>query len=98
MIFSDGTTKIMDFGIAGVLSEFKTRRTRQGRVLGTLSYIAPEVLQGNEVDALCDIFSFGVIYYELVAGKHPLADDQQANEIYNITATQTTPVHNRAPK
>jgi hypothetical protein len=99
MILSDGTAKIMDFGIAGVLSEFKkfkTRRARQDWVLGTLSYIAPEVFQGNEVDALCDIFSFGVIYYELVAGKHPFADDQQANVIYDITATQ--PVSTLAPQ
>src|SRR5262245_55567665 len=98
MILSDGTAKIMDFGIAGVLSEFKARRARQGKVLGTLSYMAPEFLQGNEVDAPCDIFSFGVIYYELVAGKHPLADEQQANVIYNINATQPPPLSTLAPQ
>ena len=79
-----GQAKIMDFGIAGVLSEFKTRRARRDRVLGTLSYMAPEVFQGNEVDALCDIFSFGVIYYELVAGKHPFAGDQQAATVGQV--------------
>jgi serine/threonine protein kinase len=97
MILSDGTAKIMDFGIARVLSELTTRLTRHGDVLGTLSYMAPEVLQGTDVDALCDIFSFGVIYYELIAGKHPFTADQPARVIYNITSLQPPPVSALAP-
>jgi eukaryotic-like serine/threonine-protein kinase len=98
MILSDGTVKIMDFGIARVMTEqFTTRLTRHGDVLGTISYMAPEVLQGTEVDPLCDIFSFGVIYYELIAGKHPFAADQPARVMYNITATTPPPVSTFAP-
>ncbi|PYS48651.1 MAG: hypothetical protein DMG13_25090, partial [Acidobacteria bacterium] len=97
MVLSDATVKIMDFGIARVLSEFTTRLTRHGDVVGTLSYMAPEVFQGAEVDERCDIFSFGTIYYELVAGKHPFGTDEPARVIYNITSTQPPPVSTLAP-
>src|SRR5215813_213972 len=98
MILNDATVKIMDFGIARVLNEFTTRLTQHGDVLGTLSYMAPEVLHGTESDTLCDIYSFGVIYYELLAGKHPFSADQPARVIYNITATQPPPVSKLAPQ
>src|SRR5687767_15058597 len=60
MILKDGTAKIMDFGIARALIE-SARLTQHGSLLGTLSYMAPEVFQGTDVDHLCDIFSLGVI-------------------------------------
>jgi len=87
MILADGTVKIMDFGLVGVLSEPEMSRTRTG-VFDSLSYTAPEILQYSEVDALSDIFSFGVIYYELVTGTHPFAANDRARVIYNITTTE----------
>ncbi len=86
MILSDGTAKIMDFGIARVLRDDTTRLTQVGNFLGTLSYMAPEVFRGTDVNHLCDIFSYGVIYYELISGKHPFAADDSARVIYNITS------------
>jgi serine/threonine-protein kinase len=96
MILSDGTVKIMDFGMAGVLSELEASRTRSA-ALRSLSYTAPQVLQYSEVDGLSDIFSFGVIYYELITGTHPFAADDRARVIYKITLTEPPLVSTLAP-
>ena len=85
MILKDGTVKIMDFGIARALVD-SARLTQHGSLLGTLSYMAPEVFQGTDVDHLCDIFSLGVIFYELFTSRHPFAADAPGRVIYNITS------------
>ena len=66
---SDGSVKIMDFGIARLLQEGAARLTQSGYLVGTVSYMAPEQFSGSDVDALCDIWAYGVIYYEMVAGQ-----------------------------
>ncbi len=72
--------KVMDFGLAkqlippgGIESQEKsgTALTRSGMTLGTLAYMSPEQLRGETVDARSDIFSFGVVLYEMLAGVHP---------------------------
>jgi TolB-like protein/Tfp pilus assembly protein PilF/predicted Ser/Thr protein kinase len=79
MLTPGGHAKVMDFGLAkqlaldGVQSEDETesRLTQQGHTAGTLSYMSPEQLCGREVDLRSDIFSFGVVLYEMVTGAHP---------------------------
>ena len=80
MLTLDGHVKVMDFGLAkrvapreGVESEKETasRVTGEGATVGTLAYMSPEQLRGQVVDARSDIFSFGVVLYELLAGSHP---------------------------
>src|ERR1051325_11195026 len=72
MLLPDGTVKIMDFGIARVTTKDGTRRTQQGFLIGTISYMAPEQFtRGADPDALADIFAFGDVCYELFAGSHP---------------------------
>jgi eukaryotic-like serine/threonine-protein kinase len=68
MINSDGRIKIGDLGIARIESSVLTK---QGDVLGTPHYMAPEQFLGAEVDALADLYSVGVIAYELLTGKKP---------------------------
>jgi serine/threonine protein kinase len=97
MILSDATVKIMDFGIARVLRDDTTRLTQAGNFLGTLSYMAPEVFRGTDVNHLCDIFSYGVIYYELISGKHPFAADDSARVIYNITSVNPPLLNTLSP-
>ena len=92
MVLSDGTVKIMDFGIARLLSQTGTRLTRDGAMIGTVSYMAPEQFQGGEIDALCDIWAYGLIYYELVTGHHPFNAPEPGIAIYNITAVEPPPV------
>jgi serine/threonine protein kinase len=68
MINSDGRIKISDFGIARIDS---SNLTQIGDVLGTPHYMAPEQFLGTEIDALADLFSIGVIAYELLTGRKP---------------------------
>jgi serine/threonine protein kinase len=62
--------KVMDFGIAR-LADHETRLTRTGTTLGTVAYLAPEQLRGKAVDHRADLYSFGVVAYELLCGRRP---------------------------
>ncbi len=69
-VLEDDRIKILDFGIAK-LTGAETQITRTGRILGTAGYLAPEQLEGEPVDARSDVFSFGVLAYELLTYEHP---------------------------
>jgi predicted Ser/Thr protein kinase len=69
-ILDDGTAKIMDFGIARVAQQ-TSQLTQAGMTLGTAAYLAPEQIRGQRADARTDIFSFGVLAYELLAYERP---------------------------
>jgi serine/threonine protein kinase len=82
--------KVLDFGLAKVeqtpaadgRGQVETRTaflTAEGTVLGTLPYMSPEQVEGREADARSDIFAFGVVLYELIAGTRPFAGKTQAN-------------------
>jgi serine/threonine protein kinase len=80
VVTETGTVKILDFGLARVAPKSKKasdpRLTRKGMFLGTPAYASPEQLQGSEVDQSTDIFSLGLMLYEMAAGRHPfLATD-----------------------
>ncbi len=97
MVLPNGDVKIMDFGIARVTGETEARRTRQGDLIGTILYMSPERIQGSEADACGDIFSFGVVGYELITGKHPFEGKDYASVIYKITSEDPPPVHKLVP-
>ncbi len=84
MVLKDGAVKIMDFGIARLMRDTSTRLTQQGYLIGTVVYMAPELFAGIEVDALCDIWSYGVILYELLAGSNPFQTGVLQSEMYRI--------------
>jgi serine/threonine protein kinase len=73
MVTPDGTVKVTDFGIARILGA--SRMTREGRIIGTLEYIAPERIRGDEADVRSDLYSAGVVLYEMLAGRPPFASD-----------------------
>jgi serine/threonine protein kinase/predicted Zn-dependent protease len=77
-----GQVKIMDFGLAKLKGATKLTSTRS--TLGTAAYMSPEQAQGEEVDQRSDIFSFGVVLYELLTGKLPFGGEHQAAIIYSI--------------
>jgi len=66
-----GVVKVLDFGIARMESLAPTRMTQTGTVLGTPAYMAPEQIRGEEVDFRTDLFSFGVLVYEMASGSNP---------------------------
>ena len=92
-LLPDGTVKLMDFGIARLETGADgTRLTRQGHIIGTLLYMAPEQLMGGEADALCDVFAFGSTFYEFLTGKHPFQGSDPRTLFYRITSEEPEPI------
>ncbi len=85
-----GTLKITDFGIARITD---SSRTKTGMVLGTPSYMSPEQLAGRKVDGRADLFSLGVMLYQMVTGQLPFTADSMATLMYRIANEPHTPVH-----
>src|SRR5437667_1056730 len=91
MITSRGQAKVMDFGLARVIagaveSEAETQSllTTPGTILGTMPYMSPEQVRGEVLDARSDIFSFGVVLYEMLSGRQPFASESAAATISAI--------------
>jgi serine/threonine-protein kinase len=88
MILSNGSVKIMDFGIAKAVAGVTTSK---GAVLGTPSYMSPEQIRGQLLDGRSDLFSFGVILYEMVTGAKPFAGDNIGVILHKIVHEEPTP-------
>ncbi len=82
-LLADGSVKLLDFGVAKLLHE-PTDLTQQGSALGTSGYLAPEQLEGGEVDERADLFAFGVVAYELLAERRPFHGATQAEVSYRL--------------
>ena len=88
-ILSSGRVKILDFGIARVESE---TRTMTNTSIGTPRYMSPEQVRGKEVDQRTDIFSFGVLLYELLSGVNPFDGTHVTAVIYKILHEEPEPI------
>ncbi|MDX2153441.1 MAG: protein kinase [Bryobacteraceae bacterium] len=86
MLSRSGQVKVMDFGIAQALGAAKM--TRDGRVVGTLEYLAPERIQGKPADARSDVYSTGIVLYEMLTGRLPF---QSQTEYELLVAHVQTP-------
>ena len=82
MLSSKGQAKVMDFGLAKLKGAMKLTRTSS--TVGTLGYMAPEQIQGGEVDHRSDIFSFGVLLFEMLSGRLPFRGEHEAAMVYSI--------------
>jgi serine/threonine-protein kinase len=94
MILNNGEVKVADFGIARVIASSKTQT---GVIMGTPSYMSPEQIAGQKVDGTSDLFSLGVVFFELLTGEKPFAGDSIATLIYNITSTPPPSVREMVP-
>ena len=89
MLLEDSQVKVTDFGIARVLT---ATQTSTGIVLGTPSYMSPEQIAGKRVDGRSDLFSLGVVLYEMFSGERPFKGDSITNLLYAITSSPFEPL------
>jgi len=87
-ILESGQIKLTDFGIARLV--FEPNLTMDGQVFGTPSYMSPEQINGQDIDARSDIFSVGVILYEMIAGQKPFPGDSVVSITYSIMNREPT--------
>ena len=71
VILVDGRAKVLDFGIARMSDDTNSHLTRTGEVIGSPLYMAPEQIQGIELDGRCDLYALGVMTYTMLAGREP---------------------------
>ncbi|KAB2880631.1 protein kinase [bacterium] len=90
MINSKNQIKVMDFGLAKLRGSVKL--TKSSSTTGTLAYMAPEQIQGQEIDARADIFSFGVVLYEMLTGNTPFRGEHEAAMMYSILNEEPQPI------
>jgi len=91
MVTKEGTVKIVDFGIAHIGA---AKETRTGQIMGSVSYMAPEQVNGSPVDARTDIFSTGVVLYELFTYNHPFDGENMAATLMKIIHAAPPPLSN----
>ncbi len=82
LLTKQGRVKLVDFGLASVEGSLKL--TAAGTRLGTIGYMSPEQIEGREADARSDIFSLGVLAYEILTGKNPFLGRDDASTLYSI--------------
>ena len=91
MVTSEGDVKIMDFGLAR-FSAVATMLTKEGTTLGTTAYMSPEQTHGMRLDHRTDIWSFGVVVYEMLTGVLPFRGDYEQAIVYSIVNEEPEPV------
>ncbi len=111
MVRPDGLTKVLDFGLAKLteLPEEKTREfhpdesghlysTAPGVVMGTVSYMSPEQARGQKVDHRTDIFSLGVVLYEMLAGRRPFEGPTTSDVFAALLTAEPAPLLRHCPE
>lgn len=95
MLLENDQVKVTDFGIARVMA---SSDTQTGIILGTPNYMSPEQMAGKKVDGRSDLFSLGIVFYELLTGEKPFKGESMAALIYAISNASYTPLAETAPK
>jgi tRNA A-37 threonylcarbamoyl transferase component Bud32/Tol biopolymer transport system component len=109
ILLTKSGVKVLDFGLAKIthapavdsanLVETETVfLTAEGALLGTLPYMSPEQVEGHDADARSDIFAFGVVLYELIAGTRPFTGKTQANLVASILKEEPRPLFELQPR
>ncbi len=97
MVTTEGHLKVMDFGLAKTLVKASQHITKTGTTLGTLAYMSPEQASGLETDHRTDIFSLGVVFFELFTGELPFQGDFELSILYAILNEEPRPIRELNP-
>jgi serine/threonine-protein kinase len=97
LVNNDGLLKIVDFGVAAAASSGDTQLTKTGYVIGSPKYMAPEQILGKKVDETADIYSVGVIMYEMVTGIPPYSRGDHMSVMYQHVQGKAKPCHEINP-
>ena len=100
MVRADGYVKVLDFGLAKWLpttAPLQAERTtmhvtQPGQILGTVAYMSPEQIQGQDVDARSDLFAFGILLYEMLSGRHPWSRPSAVDTLHAILHDDPPPM------
>ena len=97
MISDAGTVKVMDFGIARAISDSSSTQAHTVGIMGTAQYFSPEQARGENVDARTDLYSTGVLLYEMLAGRPPFKGETAVSVAYQHVSEAVTPpsAHNK---
>jgi serine/threonine protein kinase len=97
MLAPDGRAKLLDFGLSKILLEGArdasgaTRHTGEGMIVGTLDYLSPEQALGGELDERSDLFSFGIVFYQMLAGVHPFSGASVTQMVAKMMTKEADP-------
>jgi serine/threonine protein kinase/tetratricopeptide (TPR) repeat protein len=111
LVTSDGDVKIVDFGLATLFSRSDStavsrastlaempEQEKQPAIAGTLPYMSPEQVRGEQLDARSDIFSFGCVLYEMTTGQRPFKGARATDVAREVLRSEPTPVHELVPR
>ena len=95
MLMKKDQVRVADFGIARVISSSKTHT---GVIFGTPRYMSPEQVAGKKVDGRSDLFSLGIVFYEMLTGKQPFTGDSMSALLYAVSNSEYVPLEEISPK